>query len=79
MVNARLSKREGTSLRRYRYRTAALTGPWRDSPDLALHDAARARQARIEDGPPPRVEWNVPGRIEEGPPDGGAGLAGSAR
>lgn len=72
MVNARLSKREGLSLRRYRYRTAALTGPWRESPDLALRDAARARQARIEEGPPPRVEWAVPGRIEEAPRDEGA-------
>ncbi len=74
MVNARLSKREGHSLRLYRYRTAALTGPWRDSPDLALRDAARARQARIEAGPPPRVEWAVPGRIEEGRDEGGPRL-----
>lgn len=53
----------------YRYRTIALTGPWRESPDQALADAARAQQARIEAGPPPRIEWNVPGRIEEGRPE----------
>lgn len=50
----------------YRYRTTVLTGPWRESPDLALEDAAKAQQARVEEGPPPRIEWNVPGRIEQG-------------
>jgi hypothetical protein len=72
MVNARLGKPGGLSLQRYRYRTAALKGPWRESPDLAMRDAARARQARIEEGPPPRIEWTVPGRIEEGRDEGGA-------
>lgn len=52
--------------RRYRYRTTVLTGPWRESRDQAVADAARAQQARIEAGTPPRIEWNVPGRIEEG-------------
>lgn len=56
-------------MRQYRYRTSALTGPWRESPGQALEDAARAQQARLEDGPPFRVEWNVPGRIEEVPKD----------
>lgn len=49
----------------YRYRTKALTGPWRTSPDEAFEDAARAQQVRVEDGPPVRFEWNVPGQIEE--------------
>lgn len=53
----------------YRYRTIALTGPWRESPDQAIADAARAQQARVEAGPPRRIEWNVPGRIEEGRPE----------
>jgi hypothetical protein len=50
----------------YRYRTIVLTGPWRESPDQAIEDAAKAQQARVEDGPPVRIEWNVPGNIEEG-------------
>ena len=54
--------------RRYRYRTTVLTGPWRESPDQAIADAARAQQARIA-GTPPQVEWNVPGRIEECRPE----------
>lgn len=56
-------------MRQYRYRTSALTGPWRESPGQALEDATRAQQARFEEGPPCRVEWNVPGRIEEVPVD----------
>lgn len=56
-------------MRRYRYRTSALTGPWRESPHQALEDATRAQQARFEEGPPSRVEWNVPGRIEDAPTD----------
>ena len=49
-------------MRKYRYRTAVLTGPWRESEDQALADAARAHQAeKVGD----QVEWVVPGRIEE--------------
>jgi hypothetical protein len=50
-------------MRRYRYRTAALTGPWRNSQDEALADAVRAQQLRIEES---ELHWLVPGWIEEG-------------
>ena len=52
-------------MRKYRYRTPALTGPWRDSPAQALLDAARARQVRIDGDSPQHIQWIVPGRIEE--------------
>jgi hypothetical protein len=52
-------------VRRYRYRTPALTGPWRDSHDEAVRDAVKAKQAQIDDDRPPAVTWIVPGRIEE--------------
>ena len=52
-------------MRRFRYRTAALTGPWRDSVKEAMHDAARAKQAVFEEELPERIRWIVPGRIEE--------------
>ena len=52
-------------MRRYRYRTAALTGPWRDSASEATHDAARAKQAVIDEALPDGIRWIVPGRIEE--------------
>jgi hypothetical protein len=53
------------TVRRYRYRTPALTGPWRDSPGEAARDAVRAKQAQVDDDQPSGVEWIVPGRIEE--------------
>ena len=49
-------------MRRYRYRTPVLAGPWRESPDQALEDAARAGQVRLG----PHIRWRVPGQIEEG-------------
>ena len=52
-------------MRRYRYRTPALTGPWRDSHDDAVRDAVKAKQAQIEQDRPAAVTWIVPGRIEE--------------
>lgn len=48
-------------LHRYRYRTEALAGPWRDSPERALGDAVRARQARAHDR---AFEWLVRGWVE---------------
>lgn len=49
---------------RYRYRTAALAGPWRDSREKAEEDAVRAGQARdAHDGS--GSHWIVPGLIEE--------------
>ena len=51
-------------MRRYRYRTPALTGPWRESHDDAVRDAVNAKQARYDDDQPFGVEWIVPGEIE---------------
>lgn len=48
----------------YRYRTRALVGPWRDTPDEAFADALRARQARREEGGT-KIVWVVDGDIEE--------------
>ena len=52
-------------MRRFRYRTAVLTGPWRDSEDEAVRDAVKARQAERDAMSPSEVRWIVPGRIEE--------------
>lgn len=48
---------------RYRYRTAALVGPWRDSHLKAETDAIAYGQAMIEPGSGKFV-WRVPGEIE---------------
>jgi hypothetical protein len=42
-----------------------LTGPWRSSEQEAMRDAARAKQAALEDNQPSGLRWIVPGRIEE--------------
>jgi hypothetical protein len=48
----------------FRYRTATLLGPWRNTADAAVRDAIRAKQAcRDEDGVGWR--WVLPGSIEE--------------
>jgi hypothetical protein len=61
-------------VRRYRYRTPALTGPWRESPDDAARDAVKAKQAEYVDEPSAGLKWTVPGEIEvrthERPPVG---------
>ena len=49
----------------YRYRTAALTGPWRDTHRAAIGDAVRAKQAVTEGDDLSAVRWIVPGRIEQ--------------
>ena len=49
---------------RYRYRTAALRGSWRDSRDQALRDAIEARQAIEDEDAAEGVRWLVPGDIE---------------
>lgn len=49
---------------RYRYRTAALAGRWRDSPAAALRDAVKAQQAREDPAAPDGVRWLVPGEVE---------------
>lgn len=48
-------------LHRYRYRTEALAGPWRESAERALGDAVKARQARADGR---AFEWLVRGWIE---------------
>jgi hypothetical protein len=52
-------------VRRYRYRTSVLTGPWRDNQDEAARDAIKAKQAIAEGGQPTAIRWIVPGQIEE--------------
>jgi len=52
-------------VRQYRYRTPALTGPWRDAHDAAVDDAIKAKQAAIEGDDSSALRWIVPGRIEE--------------
>lgn len=49
----------------YRYRTSALTGPWRDRFDEAVTDAARAGQILFDQERTQDFRWVVPGRIEE--------------
>lgn len=52
-------------MRRYRYRTSVLTGPWRDSAFEAANDAVRAKQAVNDLTQAAGIKWSVPGRIEE--------------
>lgn len=52
-------------MRRYRYRTAVLTGPWRGSAEEAVRDAVKAKQAVIDEDQPTGIRWTVPGQIEE--------------
>ena len=59
----------------YRYRTATLLGPWRETAEAAVRDAIRAKQARRDDEGE-GWHWAVPGKIEEGL---GAPLASGAR
>lgn len=58
-------------MRRYRYRTKALTGRWRDSFDAAVGDAARAGQLAIDPERTSAFRWIVPGSIEERDESGG--------
>ncbi len=55
----------GDALRRYRYRTSVLTGPWRASQLEAARDAVRANQAVDDITEANGLRWTVPGRIEE--------------
>ena len=48
----------------YRYRTATLLGPWRETREAAEEDAIRAKQARRNEGDA-GCHWIVPGTIEE--------------
>jgi hypothetical protein len=51
-------------VRRYRYRTPVLTGPWRETHEDAVRDAVNAKQARHDEDEPSGVKWIVPGEIE---------------
>ena len=51
-------------MRRYRYRTAVLTGPWRETESEAADDAVRAKQAVNDAEKDSGLKWTVPGRIE---------------
>ena len=50
---------------RYRYRTPALAGRWRESREAAERDAVTARQAVADAAAPGGLRWLVPGEIEE--------------
>jgi hypothetical protein len=50
---------------RFRYRTSALAGRWRDSRSEAVRDAIAARQAHLDEQAPDGLKWLVPGMIEE--------------
>lgn len=52
-------------MRRYRYRTSVLTGPWRETAFEAADDAVRAKQAINEVDELSGLRWIVPGWIEE--------------
>lgn len=56
---------EEQDVRRYRYRTSVLTGPWRDTELEAANDAVRAKQAVNDVSRPSGIRWTVPGKIEE--------------
>jgi hypothetical protein len=56
---------EGTGQIRYRYRTAALAGRWRDSREEAMRDAVNARQALADEGAADGLRWLVKGEVEE--------------
>jgi len=60
----RLREWRSRHTRRYRYRTPALTGPWRDSHEDAVRDAIKAKQARQDEDEPSGIKWIVPGEIE---------------
>jgi hypothetical protein len=66
-------------VRRYRYRTPALTGPWRDSNEDAVRDAVNANQAQYDDDQPSGVRWTVPGEIEVRKEEEAAGARRRAR
>lgn len=52
-------------MRRYRYRTSVLTGPWRENAFEAANDAVRAKQAINDSSEQSGLKWTVPGWIEE--------------
>jgi hypothetical protein len=49
----------------YRYRTAALIGPWRAQARDAIDDAVLAHQAELDQKQPEGYRWLVQGDVEE--------------
>ena len=62
---SRVSAQPGEAGHLYRYRMAALIGPWRKTARQALLDAVRAHLVRREGRDGQTLRWLVPGRIEE--------------
>ena len=56
---------EGGNLARFRYRTSALTGRWRETRAAASADAVRAGQALPDARGEHGLRWLVPGEIED--------------
>jgi hypothetical protein len=54
---------------KYRYRTCALHGPWRETPQLAARDAILAAQATADPDDPLGLAWRLPGEIETRAPE----------
>ena len=50
---------------RYRYRTTAIVGPWRNRPEKAIEDAAKVQLATLDSTEPEGCRWLVHGKIEE--------------
>ena len=61
----------------YRYRTATLLGPWRETAEAAVDDAIRAKQAR-RDEDDKGWHWVVRGTIEERQRETGTGNGSSS-
>jgi hypothetical protein len=53
-----------SDMKAFRYRTAALVGPWRATEAAAADDAIRAKQA-VREGEVAGWRWVIPGDIEE--------------
>ena len=60
--------REISKSERWRYRTAALAGPWRSTVAWAATDAIAQGQAIQDESQPNGLRWRLPGWIE-GDPD----------
>jgi hypothetical protein len=54
-------------MRRYRYRTPALQGPWRETREAAVADAIAAGQAERTSGEADGVHWRDGAHLEEQP------------
>ena len=50
---------------RYRYRTTAIVGPWRERPEKAIEDAVKVQLVTLDSREPDGCRWLVRGQIEE--------------